>query len=95
MITNYRNTIGKLYISAEANREYYALFEQTEPESGEYVCQTRTQTSLGQHFLDLLESSKESIRFCIPVSFPLQLHFQRLSGFYLYSELTAANLCPL
>lgn len=65
MITNYRNTIGKLYISAEANREYYALFEQTEPESGEYVCQTRTQTSLGQHFLDLLESSKESIRIFV------------------------------
>lgn len=61
MYTEDRKSLGKLRILLESNREYYCIFQQTAHESGSYVCTEQTETALGQHLLDLLESSRELI----------------------------------
>ena len=61
MYTEDRKSLGKLRILLESNREYYCIFRQAAHASGTYICIEQTKTALGQHLLDLLESSKDMI----------------------------------
>ncbi len=58
MLTDHRKTFGKLRILLESNREYFNYFQQIRMDSKDYLCREQTQTSLGQHLLDFLESNK-------------------------------------
>lgn len=58
MLTDHKKTFGKLRILLESNREYFSYFQQTRTDSKGYLCMEQTETSLGQHLLDFLESNK-------------------------------------
>lgn len=57
MFSDKREYFGKIRFLLESNREYYSFFRQVQPESRDYICEEQTETSLGQHFLDFLETS--------------------------------------
>lgn len=57
MFSDKRESFGKMRFLLESNREYYSFFKQTQPESRDYICEAQTETALGQHLLDFLETS--------------------------------------
>lgn len=60
MFSDKRESFGKMRFLLESNREYYSFFKQTQAESRDYICEEQTETALGQHLLDFLETSSSA-----------------------------------
>ena len=52
---------GRFIVNPTQGREYFEIYKKISPDSNQYRCLERTQTALGQHFLDFLENSEEAL----------------------------------
>lgn len=52
---------GRFIVNSTQGREYFEIYKKISPDSNQYRCLERTQTALGQHFLDFLENSEKAL----------------------------------